>query len=81
MLAMILKSAKAVEMSVFVVRAFANLREAARSNAQLLERLQQLEGRVGKHDGDIAAILVAVRELVMPAKRPSHGIGFLADIK
>lgn len=62
----------------------ANLQEcsgAARSNAQLVDRLQQLENRVGKHDGNIAAILAAVRELVVPAKRPSQGIGFLADIK
>ena len=59
----------------------AGLREAARSNASLVEKLQQLENRGGKHDGDIAAILAAVRELVVPATRPSRGIGFLADIK
>jgi hypothetical protein len=81
MLAMVLKSSKAIEMSVYVVRAFASLREAARSNALLVERLHQLEGRIAKHDGDIAAILAAIRELVAPPKRPSRGIGFLADIK
>jgi ORF6N domain len=81
MLAMVLRSPSAIQMSVHIVRAFAQLRSAARANEQLMKQLQQLEGRVGKHDADIAAILVAMRELVSPAKAPSRGIGFLADIK
>lgn len=82
MLAMILKSPRAIEMSVYVVRAFASLREAARANDQLLKQLQKLEKRVGKHDAEIEAILTAMRALVAPASRPSsRGIGFLAEIK
>lgn len=81
MLAMILKSARAIEMSVFVVRAFARLRSAALTNEQLHRQLQALEKRVGKNDADIAAILAAMKALVAPAERPSRGIGFLADIK
>ena len=81
MLAMVLRSARAMEMSVHVVRAFAHLRSAARANEQLMRQLQQLEERVGKHDGDIAAILLAMRELMKPTKAPARGIGFLADIK
>ena len=81
MLAMVLRSSRAMQMSVLVVRAFAHLRSAARTNEQLMKQLQQLEERVGKHDADIAAILIAMRELVRPGKTPSRGIGFLADIK
>jgi hypothetical protein len=81
MLAMILKSARAVEMSVFIVRAFARLRSAAQTNEQLHRQLQALEKRVGKNDADIAAILAAMKALVAPAERTSRGIGFLADIK
>lgn len=81
MLAMILKSPRAIEMSVYVVRAFSSLREAARANEQLLKKLQQLEKHVGKHDAEIEAILATMRALVTPATRPSRGIGFLADIK
>ena len=81
MLAMVLKSARAIEMSVFVVRAFARLREIARTNDQLVKQLQQLEERVGKHDADIAVILAAMRGLVASPPRPARGIGFLADIK
>jgi hypothetical protein len=81
MLAMVLRSTRAIEMSVFVVRAFASLRDAARTNDQLVKQFQKLEERVGKHDSDIAVILTAMRELVASPKRPSRGIGFLADIK
>ena len=68
-------------MSLLVVRAFAHLRSAARANAQIMEQLERLESRVGGHDADIAALLRAMRELIGPAKTPSRGIGFLADIK
>jgi hypothetical protein len=81
MLAMVLKSARAIEMSVYVVRAFASLREAARANDQLVKQLQKLEEHAGKHDSDIALILTAMRELVTAPRRPGRGIGFLADIK
>lgn len=81
MLAMVLKSPRAIQMSVHVVRAFAHLRSAARANEHIMKQLEQLEGRVGKHDSEIATLLRAMRQLVGPAKTPSRGIGFLADIK
>jgi len=81
MLAMVLKSPRAIEMSVFVVRAFARLREAALANKQLVRQLELLEKRVGKHDADIEVILTAMKALVAPARPRSRGIGFLADIK
>src|SRR5690349_7284413 len=52
MLAMVLQSPRAIDMSVHVVRAFTALRDAARTNAALQEQLTQLEKRVGKHDAD-----------------------------
>jgi phage regulator Rha-like protein len=81
MLAMILKSTRAIEMSVFVVRAFARLRNAAMANEQLFSQLLSLEKRVGKHDADIEAILSAMKALIAPPSRSPRGIGFLADIK
>jgi hypothetical protein len=81
MLAMILQSPRAIDMSVHVVRAFAALRVAANSNAALQEQLARLEAKVGRHDADIAAILTALRRLMTPTQPPSRGIGFLAEIK
>jgi hypothetical protein len=81
MLAMILRSPRAIQMSVHVVRAFAHLRSAARANEQVMKQLARLEAKVGEHDSEITALLRAMRELIGPAKTPSRGIGFLADIK
>jgi len=81
MLAMVLKSSRAVAMSVHVVRAFASLRNVASASLELTQRLLEIEGRLGKHDEHIAALFAAIRELIAPARKPPHGIGFLAEIK
>jgi hypothetical protein len=72
MLAMVLRSPGAIAMSVHVVRAFASLRQVARASLELTQRLLELEGRVGKHDEDIAALFTAIRELVAPDRIPSR---------
>jgi hypothetical protein len=81
MLAMVLRSPRAIQMSVHVVRAFAQLRSAVKANEQVMRQIEQLEERVGKHDTEIATLLRAMRALIGPANTPSRGIGFLADIK
>jgi len=67
----VLTSARAVEMSIYVVRAFVQLRELLASNAELARRLDELEAWIEKkrvgHDQAIAAMLSAIRELMKPA--------------
>jgi hypothetical protein len=84
MAATVLNSRRAVEMSLYVVRAFVQLREMLSSNRALSRRLDELEARIEKklstHDEAITAMLSAIRQL-MSAKRPTRrGIGFTADI-
>ena len=50
MAAMILNSPRAVEMSVYVVRAFVQVRAMLASNKELAQKLTQLERLVGSHD-------------------------------
>ncbi len=85
MAATILNSPRAVEMSLYVVRAFVQLRELLSSNTALArKRLDQLEARIEKklatHDEAIAAILSAIRELMNPPQPKRRGIGFTADL-
>ncbi len=84
MAAMVLNSPRAVEMSVYVVRAFVQLRELLGSNRELARRLAQLEARLDKklieHDEAIAAILLAIRELMNPPGPEPRPIGFTADL-
>jgi hypothetical protein len=84
MAATILNSPRAIEMSVYVVRAFVQLREMLASNKELARRFAQLEARIDKklsdHDEAIAAILSAIRELMNPAVPTQRGIGFTATL-
>ena len=84
MAATILNSPQAVEMSLYVVRAFVHLRDLLSSNRELARRFQQLEARLDKklaeHDDAIAAILSAIRELMNPPAPKRRGIGFTANL-
>lgn len=84
MAATILNSPRAVEMSIFVVRAFIELRETLGSNRMLAKRLDQLEARIEKkltsHDEAIAAMLSAIRTLMASPTPRRRGIGFTADL-
>lgn len=81
MAATVLSSHHAVEMSIYVVRAFVKLRDALSANAALARRLDELERQYGRHDEAIAAILSAIRELTRPPPRRRRGIGFTADLE
>jgi ATP-dependent Clp protease ATP-binding subunit ClpA len=85
MAASILNSPRAVEVSVYVVRAFVQLRELLASNKELARRLAQLETRLDKklttHDEAIAAILSAIRQLMHPPEPKRRPIGFTANIE
>jgi hypothetical protein len=84
MAATVLNSSRAVEMSVYVVRAFVQLRELLASNKELARRFAQLETRFDKkltaHDEAIAAILSAIRRLIHPPVPKRRPMGFTANI-
>lgn len=78
MLANVLNSDRAVEASVFVVRAFVHLREMFASNRELIEKLAELERQIVTHDKQIQAVFEAIRQLLTPPKTPRRQIGFRA---
>ena len=76
MAATVLNSKRAVEMSIFVVRAFVRMREALATNQRIVAKLKELEKRVGDHDADIQDIVDAIREMMKPPAAPGRKIGF-----
>ena len=77
MLGNVLKSERAVEVSLMVVRAFVHLRELVSGNKELAQKLNQLERKVGAHDRAIAELINAIRELMMPLEpKKKRPIGF-----
>ena len=79
MAASVLNSPRAVEMSLFIVRAFIKLRQVATEHHLLAERLGELERKLGEHDSQIHDIVQAVRALLSPSPVPARRrIGFQA---
>lgn len=76
MLASVLNSPKAVETSIFVVRAFIRLRQILAAHKELAERLRELELRIETHDEQITAIFDAINQLLAPTPVTKKKIGF-----
>lgn len=66
MLASVLKSDRAVKISINIIKAFVKLRELLSTNKELSHQLKLLENRIEKHDGEIKAIFGAIRQLMAP---------------
>jgi hypothetical protein len=76
MAASVLSTARAIDMSIFVVRAFLQLRDLAAPHRELATKLEELEQRVTGHDDELQAILIALREMIQPPSRQRRAIGF-----
>ena len=76
MAASVLNSPRAIEASVYVVRAFVRMREAMSSDRELAKRLDVLEKKYASHDVRIRGIFDAIRSLMQPPKTTRRRIGF-----
>ncbi|MBU0672882.1 MAG: ORF6N domain-containing protein, partial [Candidatus Margulisbacteria bacterium] len=77
MLSSVLRTRKAAEVGILVVRAFVKVREILSTHKDLANKLKELEQRVKNHDGEIYAIFAAIRKLMTPLKTTKNKIGFL----
>lgn len=66
MLASVLKSDRAVKISINIIKAFVKLRELLSTNKALSHQPRLLENRIEKHDGEIKAIFGAIRQMMQP---------------
>jgi len=83
MVATVLNTDRAVQMSLFVVRAFVKMRQTMSANKALLERLRELEAKLTKrldsHEQAILYVLNELRKLMEPPQLPEpkrRPIGF-----
>jgi len=77
MAATVLNSPKAVEMSVFVVRAFVKMREQLLATATLAKRLAEVEKELLIHDAALRELFDQIRPLLLPPPDPPRNpIGF-----
>ncbi len=77
MAATILNSPQAVQMSVYVVRAFIQMREQIAANAEILKRLAEIDKELLQHDKALQIIWTQLQPLLAPAEvKPKPRIGF-----
>ena len=76
MAASVLNSKRAVEMSIFVVRAFVRMRESLLISQRVSSKLSELESRLDSHDQELQELVEAIRELMEPLPANKRRIGF-----
>lgn len=76
MLSSVLRSRRAVQVNIAIMRAFVRLRQVLVANRELAQKLAELEGKLVTHDGQIQAIFEAIRQLMTPPEPLRKEIGF-----
>ena len=76
MLSGVLRSRRAIQVNVAIMRTFVKLRELLSTQKELAQQLALLEQKVEKHDHEIHAIFEAIRRLMVPPEKPKRPIGF-----
>lgn len=76
MLSSVLRSRRAVQVNIEIMRAFVRLREMLSADTKLARKLEALEKR---YDAQFRVVFDAIRELMAPAPAPGKRIGFRPD--
>jgi hypothetical protein len=79
MAANVLSSPRAIQMAVFVVRAFVRMRRAMAAHKEMDEKLSDMERRVMGHDEAIRSLVQTIRQLMAPPKKARRSIGFKVE--
>lgn len=76
MLASVLKSKRAVQMSIAIVRAFIKLRELLATHKDILVEIEKMKQTQEEHDQHIVNILHVISQLLNPPPSKKEPIGF-----
>jgi len=76
MLSSVLRSQRAIQVNIAIMRAFVKLREILSTHKELASKLAQLEPKIEKHDEKIKVIFDAIRQLTSPVVPKRKKIGF-----
>lgn len=77
MLSSVLKSKRAVQVNIAIMRAFVKLREMMTTHKELADKIDKLEGKYTKHEQEIQAVFSVIKKLLsQPPVPPMQRIGF-----
>ncbi len=80
MLGNVLRSERAADVSILVVRTFVQLRGMLSTHRDLAAKLEALERKIGGHDQAIAGLIDAIRQLMSEPTPKNRPIGFTAKV-
>ena len=79
MLSSVLRSPRAVEVNIAIMRTFVQLRRLMDSNALLAEKIDALEQKYAEHDQHFLIVFDAIKQLITADDTPKRQIGFHTD--
>ena len=79
MAASVLNSPRAVEVSVFIVRAFIKLRKVITEHKELYRKLEKIENRLAEHDEQILSFFAVIKKIIENDEKPKMKIGYIMD--
>ena len=79
MLSSVLNSEHAVQMNIFIMRAFVKLRELLATHRELADKIENLEKRQKDHSANLFELNVIIEKLIRREKYPKNAVGFVAD--
>ena len=79
MLSSVLKSERAVQVNIVIMRAFVRLRQMIANHSALAKKIDELERKFQAHDSQLQSVFDAIRVLLKPAPLPAkRRIGFVS---
>ena len=78
MLSSVLRSPRAVEVNIAIMRTFVQLRRLMDSNALLAEKIEALEAKYAEHDQHFEIVFEAIKQLIATDSTPKREVGFHA---
>lgn len=77
MLSSVLRSERAIEVNIAIMRAFVKLRGIISTHKDLVKKLEDLESKYESHDHHIKIVFDAIRQLMAePKKKKKYKVGF-----
>jgi hypothetical protein len=76
MLSSVLRSGRAVEMNIFIIRAFIKLREMIENHRELAVKLEEIERKQSEQGGQLRTVYEVVKQLIASPSQPARPIGF-----
>ena len=76
MLSSVLRSPRAVQVNIAIMRVFVRLRETLALHKELAHKLAELERKIEGHDASIRTLFDAIHHLTTPPEKPRRKIGF-----